>query len=392
MKTTPRPNERGLALALALFTLAVTMLVAAGGFLVGSADIRATRNYRGASQAHYVAESAILQATQVTNQTGVLNFQNEVVTVWGTLFGTGPRAFAPLPGYSYTVSAVVDALDPMNAGRFVAIATGPENVRNTVVARVSRSNIPAVTPGAVYLAQDNPTNATFSGNAFMIDGRDHNYTGGMGPAPPVPGLTTRNDTNTQETMGSLSAIQKDNVMGLGYYAGPPIVPSVMTSSWAPSVAQLNQIAQDLINLPTTHVLGGGNLNGNTTFGTSGAPWVTYFNGDVRANGNATGAGIMIIEGDLTIQGNFSFTGLVIVRGRTHVTGTADLTGNATLYGSLWTNDVDLDVAGSSIVYYSSQALQVANLAGGGGALPAPVQLISLADCAVAASGPATGCP
>src|SRR5207249_282797 len=91
------------------------------------------------------------------------------------------------------------ALDA-NTGRLTSTATGPEGVRNTVVATVVRSNAPSGSPGAVYLATDSPTNATFDGNAFAVDGNDHNYTGGAGPGAPVPGISTRNDTNTQRTI------------------------------------------------------------------------------------------------------------------------------------------------------------------------------------------------
>src|SRR5207237_3327495 len=93
---------------------------------------------------------------------------------------------------------------------------------------------------------DAPTNATFNGNAFTVDGNDHRFAGGMGTAPPVPGISTRNATNTTETITSLTATQDDNVTGLGFSMGPPIVPSVWTSPVAPSIAQLNQIITDIL--------------------------------------------------------------------------------------------------------------------------------------------------
>jgi len=99
---------------------------------------------------------------------------------------------------------------------------------------------------------------------------------------------------------------------------------------------------------------------------------------IKANGNASGAGIMIVEGNLTIQGNFHFNGLIIVRGTTQVT---EVTGNATVYGSIWTEDIQLEVSGSALVNYSSQALALANLVSGGAALPAPIIITSMADCA-----------
>ena len=391
----PRPAESGIALVLALFAMTTLLVVAASALLVGSADIRATRNYREASQVHFVAESAIAHAMQVVNGPGVVNFQNDVVTPWPTLFGSAALTFGPVGGYAYTVSAVSDPTDPVNWGRFVATATGPEGVRNVVAARVNRSNIPTAAPGAIYLSQDGRTDSTFNGDGFKIDGNDHLYTGGLAsPNHPVPGLSTRNDTNTQEAINSLSSGQRDDVLGLGFIAGSPAVPSILTSPVAPSVAQLNQFAADLVARPGVVIINDSSIHGNTTFGTETEPQITYFNnsgGVVMGNGNASGAGIMIVEGDLTIQGSLEFKGLVIVRGRTRVDGTTTDSGNATLYGSLLTNDVNLTVGGSVLVNYSSQALGLANQASGGMALPAPVQLASLIDCSQAVAGTA-GCP
>jgi hypothetical protein len=108
--------------------------------------------------------------------------------------------------------------------------------------------------------------------------------------------------------------------------------------------------------------------------TTAAPQITYFpdvNGtEIKGNGNASGAGIMVVEGDLTIKGTLDFKGLILVRGKTNVAADTEVTGNATLYGSLWTSDINLNVGGSAIVYYSSQALALANQVIQFGALPA----------------------
>jgi hypothetical protein len=388
-RRTARPRERGMALALALFTVATLLVAASTAFLVGSADIRATRNYRGAAQAHFVAEAGIAHAMQVVNGPGVLNFQNEVVNPWATVFGTGTKTFGPVAGYSYSVQALASATNPAGAGVLRSTANGPEGVRNVVVAQVVRTNIPNTAPGAVYLSQNSQTNATFNGNNFIIDGNDRNFDGTAGPNTPIPGISTRNNSNTQEAVTSLNNSQLDNVTGLGYLAGPPIVPSIMTSGWAPSVAQLNQIAQDLLLLPHDNYAGG-NINGNAVFGTPQAPRISYFsaNTTLQANGNSSGAGVMIVDGDLTIQGSIEFKGLIIVRGQTNVT---NVTGNATVYGSLWTNDVNLTVGGSAIVQYSSQGLALANQVSNNTPLPSPIQVTALVDCS--ALPPATGgCP
>jgi hypothetical protein len=371
------------------------MVMAATGMLAGSSGIRATRSYRGGTQAHFVAESGLSEALQVMNGPGVVHFQNDVVTPWGTLWGTSARGFGPLGGFTYTVTPAFSVGNPSEAGLLLAQAEGPEGVRHTVVANLVRSDVPSTSPGAIYLAADSATNAQFNGNAWDVDGNDHNYTGGPGPALPVPGISTRNDTNTQETIASLSAAQTDNVQGLGYSSGPPVVPSVKTSPAAPSLAQINQIAADLLARPGVVTFTGSNINGNSTFGTPAAPQITYFNAasgvTIKGNGNASGAGILIVEGDLTIQGSLEFKGLILVRGRTQVIGDTEVTGNATVYGSLWTNDINLVVGGSAIVFFSTQALQLANQVGGGGALPSPMRVTSIADCAQLPAG-VGGCP
>ncbi len=386
-------------MAIALFTLMVFIVLAATSSLIASSDVRATRDARGGSQAHFVAEAAIAEGLQRVNAAGVVNFQNDVVGQWATTWGsTAPRGFGPVSGYTYTVTPVASATDPSNAGQLIATANGRESVHNVVVANVVRSDIPSTAPGAVYLATDQPTDTTFQGNAFAIDGNDHNYSGGAGPAPPVPGISTRNDSNRQEALSSLNSLQRDNVQGLGFSWGPPISASVSTSPAAPSIAQMDQIINDLLARAGVVNYGSNNINGNNTFGSASSPQITHFTNPggvtIKGNGNASGAGIMIVEGDLTIQGSLDFKGLILVRGFTNVQNDpsmTDVTGNATIYGSLWTQDVNLTVGGSAVVNYSTQALALANEVPGTHALPSPLKVTSMADCGMMPSG-VGGCP
>jgi len=385
-------------MAIAMFTMLVFIIVVAAGTHIAGADLVATRDARGLSQAHFVAESAIAEGLQRVNAAGVVNFQNDVVGQWAATWGGGAHGFGPVSGFSYQVTPVASATDPTNAGRLIATANGLEGVRNVVVANVVRSNIPSTSPGAVYLATDAASDCTFNGNAFLIDGNDHNYTGGAGPAPAVPGISARNDANRLEALNSLNSLQKDNVQGLGFNWGPPINASVSTSPAAPSVSQMDQIINDLLSRAGVVTYSANNINGSSTFGTTAAPQITHFtNNDgvtIKGSGNASGAGIMIVEGDLTIQGTLNFNGLVLVRGFTNVQNDpsmTDVTGNATIYGTLWTQDVNLRLGGSAIIDYSTQALALANQVAGGQALPSPLKVISLADCGQVASG-VGGCP
>ena len=175
-KTSRRERERGVALALALFAMAALMVGATSALFVGSDDIHAARNYRNAAQAHFAAESALSHAVQRINATGILNFETDVVTNWNNWQLSSAQNFA-LPGYSYTLTALVDATNVTDRGYLRATVTGPENVRNIATARVLRQAGNGTAPGAIYLVNDDPTNTDFQGNSFTVDGRDWNPDG-----------------------------------------------------------------------------------------------------------------------------------------------------------------------------------------------------------------------
>jgi hypothetical protein len=388
------------ALVFATFAVAALLIAIASALVTGSSNARASYNYKVASQAHFVAESGLSDALQNINATGVINYQNDIANQWGTRYGLTAKTFAPVAGFNYTVTTTASPLDPQNTGRLVATATqlDASNVviaKNTVVATLHRSSNPSTAPGAIYLATDNNTNAAFQGNMFQVDGNDHNYTGGMGPGPSVPGISTRNDTNTQEALGSLNNVELDNVQGYNYQAGPPVVPSISTSPSAPTIPQINQFIADLqaqpgaMTCPCTEINNSCSCNFGapnatppvctiTTFGSGG----TY---EIKNNGNVQGCGVMIVNGDLSVQGDIQYKGLILVKGQLSVTG------NATVYGTVWAQGVNLDVGGSAQIMYSTQALSLANQVTINPAIMTPMNVVSIADCADLGSG-VNGCP
>lgn len=391
---TRRSRERGIALPVTLFAIVGLLIASTGALLIGTADIQATRNYRGAQQVHFVAESGLTHALQRVNGVGVINFQNEVVTGWNTFLGTAARPMPGMAGYSYTVVPIANGGNPNNAGWLRATATGPEGVVNVAVARVLRSNVPNTAPGAIYLATDGSSDTTFNGNNFQLSGADYNLNGTAGPGASVPGFSTRNETNTNEAIASMNDVQKSNVTGLGYQAGSPPTPSVLTAPSAPSASQLDTMIDSLLALPGVVEFPDNKIVGSQTFGTAAAPQITHVTASklsVMGAGAVTGYGIMIVEGDLAVLGTLNFAGLVLVRGGTTIGDSTTITGNASIYGSLWTNSLDLTLGGSALLRYSTEGLSFANQVGGGGAFPAPLNVLGLINCQQVPPG-ADGCP
>jgi cysteine-rich repeat protein len=274
-----------------------------------------------------------------------------------TLTATSAVSESPITTLTPTATATFPALPTLTATPTPAVTATPQN-RSVLCSSLQAP------PGAIYLDADAPTDPTFQGSTFQINGNDVNYTNGVaGPQPAVPGITTRTEGNAQATRDGLSDLQKDNVQGLGYVAGSPSVPSVSASTDAPTSAQIDQLITDLLALPhDTYTQS--NFSGNETFGTTAAPRTSYFNnaiGVTMGNGNASGAGILIVENSLTLNGNFDFKGLVLVRGTMNVTSG---TGSANIWGTLWTTDFNLTVGASADIQYSSQGLALAANASG----------------------------
>lgn len=378
----PLANERGFAMAIGIFVVAVLLALTAAAQRMSVSDVYMARNYRSAAQGLYAAEAGVMHAMAVINQAGVINLQNDVINYWtgGAPFGTA--AMPQQASYSYNVTISSDPYQPGNPNRGVLLSrsSGSDNAARAVSARIIKSDIPNAPPGAIYLATDSASNATFNGNSFGINGNDVDYSNGQpGPKLPVPGITTRAEANAQETRDSLSSQQKNNVQGAGYIPGSPATPSVMAGN-GPTTAQVNQMIADLLALP--HVTDtSSHINGGATFGTVQAPQITYLPGNgsgvTFGNGNSSGAGILIVENALTLNGNLDFKGLILVRGTTQVT---EVTGSATIWGSIWTTEFNLTVGGHADIQYSTEALALANQSGGGtGALPAPVKITAWRD-------------
>jgi len=383
-------NQRGATLLITLLAMIVISMVAASGFLVGSAGVRATRNYRGASQVHYVAESGIAEALQIVNVPGILDFQQDILTEWTTLFGIGPKPFAPMPGYTYQVTPVVNLADPANLGTFMATATGPEGVTNTVVASINRVQFPVAPPGAVFLSSPTPVSPIIDPAAsFLIDGKDYTLAGAAGTALPRPGIAARLEDQTALVMAALTPAQRALVQGTGYVAGPPVTPSVLTANVTPTPAQLDGIVDGLLELPSALTQLLSSILGILPIGSVLSPALVDFPNNLTVGllGTLNATGLSVMQGDLDVRGTVVFKGQMVVRGTVRVRNG----GSLTVYGSLWANNLRLEAGSSTVVRYSSEALGLASVANAGLQHLLPIQLTRLTDCAQVPSG-VGGCP
>lgn len=376
-----RWNQRGFALPAVFLALLTLFMLGTAGVVYSTLDLRATSHFDTGNRAFFAAEAGLMHALSTMNTVGVIDFQQDIVAKWGQRFGSATKTMPSDAKTSYQITVAADAADPVNRGTITATGNAALQGKRTLVVSLAKGGFSG-SPGAIYLASDNVI-SQFSGNAFDVDGNDYDLNNQPVAGGVVkPGISTRNDTVTDGVTNTLNDAQKDNVKGLGFSADP-LKPSVLTTG-GPSVDDLDGIVNHLLALPGGVTTNQENFNGNDVFGTIASPQVTHMTAnEVKLNGHASGAGVLIVDGSLTINGTLDFWGWIIVRGDTviNATGSSDddttLVGNASIFGSLWTGHLNIKVGGSAVAHYCTECMSLVDRIGGGNnAVPRPMRVVS----------------
>lgn len=375
-----RFGEEGFALSSVLLVLLLMLTLAGAATLNTSLDLKSTSHYDTGNSAFFAAEAGVLHALSSMNEIGVTKFKTDVADRWTDMYGSTTKTMSNNPSISYQATVSADATNPDDKGMLTVTGFAPLQAQRSIIVDLERSGFSG-SPGAIYLAS-NSVDAQFTGDSFAVSGNDHTVYGPVPGGISKPGISSRTDEVYEEVVDSLNTAQKDNVQGLGFSLDP-LTPSVLNTG-GPDIDDLERIVDNILASPDVVTTNDSNFNGNDTFGTVAAPQITHLtNPDVKLNGNAFGAGILIVDGSMTINGDLDFLGWIIVRGATVINSMGDpddetaVLGSATIYGSLWTGHLDIKVGGHAIVNYCTTCLSYAdNIGGINGALPRPMKVVS----------------
>ena len=352
--------NQGSSMVFALLVLLAILTLGVAGLSSAGFGLTLSNNYRTGIQATQAAESGLVHAVSNVN-VGVISFASDIAPTdkWNAIFGSTAVQMPNYANITYTVTPMTSPAATSTNMWITAVGQAPGQSSRTINARLGLTQ--PFTCGAIDLPSTG-VSSNFNGNSFSIDGNDYAL-GGTSPiagSTPTLGISTRTQTDANTVIDSLSSGQQDNVAGT---AVANQVASIGSCQGPSSDKIRDTIVPTILAQPSppvyTNPVDRKNINGNITLGTVSSPQITYFDGDttIKANGNASGSGILIVRGSLTIQGSFDFTGLVIVDGTTQIT---TITGNASVYGAIWTTDLSLAVGGSAAVRYSNAALSLAN--------------------------------
>jgi Tfp pilus assembly protein PilX len=346
-------NERGIALAVAIFALVVVGGMVAGALFVGSQEQRIGRNTLTQQQAFTAADAANDGLVSNWNQD---LYNNMTVGASITTNGTAPDG----KGWSRTtVQRLSQMLYLVRTDGFSKDSTARQRVGALMRLRPFQFNINAAlkTQGAVKI-----------GGSSFISGVDQSPTGWTG----CPAL---GDTLAGIRMPDPTELTTSGCSGLTCIQGDPKVQKDTTINDS-SLTTVGDIQFDSLRQYATKTMTGGNvliepsaLNGacNTAVQTNwGEPWVvggvpecrTYFpiiwvEGNMTINKNR-GQGVLIVNGDLDVQGSFEFYGPVLVRGTINTQGTG-----GHFNGGVIAANVNLDqnvVLGDAVINFSSCAV------------------------------------
>lgn len=369
-------REAGNAILMVLLILSLLLALATAQFAVAQKNLKGSNYFLAYEQLHEYAESGISLALhdlqyKLSGNGGKIGTVN-----WTTANDVGSDGTAgtadegegdgiPTAGEPNVAPVAVGSAE-LNAGLTVYVAnTAFANVQR-VVATVRNSDAAATVStfvqktvisvpkvGAVYV--DPNVALDLKGNAFIIDGNDHNPDGSAGSGPAVPGIAT--------AIGSPAGTNKVLLLS---QIPPKSYNQIKGSGGSPSLAEaggvdVNTMFQDFKKLKTQDLAPG--TYPSPTIGTTSSMQVTYVSGDLQLAGKGQGAGVLLVEGSVTITGQFDFDGLVIVLGDVRLSGGG---AGVHVYGSVLVGQSitaidkdgsDLTVAGTADVFYSSAMLQ-----------------------------------
>jgi hypothetical protein len=364
-------NERGMALAVAIFALVVVGALVAGAFFAGTQEQRVGENSRRLTQSFGAAEYGLTQVIakwdpQIINRVRQYPLDSVAVPLPANIADTlTPDHTGIYSGYVYKLNPqvyLVDiiARDKRSAGGIIG---GGARQRLGELARIRVLNL------GINAALTTRGSVSLAGNA-TVNGRD---------TIPQGWNTAYCDTTGDTTKAGIRLPSAGNVTttGNGTILGNPPVRGD-TSINANTFTQFGDVTYAaMATAPGTIQLAGGTYKVQpTAIGTQcdkmqSSNWgdgmnpsqpcgnyfpIVHIAGTATLNG-VQGQGMLLVDGDLNIQGSFIFYGVVIVQGAIKSAGGGST--DAHFYGAVMAKDVALStqsLSGNATLQYSKCAI------------------------------------
>ena len=363
-------DERGMALAVAIFALVVVGALVAGAFFAGTQEQRVGENQRRVQTSFGVAEAGAQERVLSWDPATMNKRPLYCNCAGGDSVAIGPNLQAPngtgsYGGYSYKVGPNLFLIDVTGRDRTSAAGAiaggGGARQRIGMITRIAPIDF------GIHASLTTQGSVNMGGNA-TVNGGDQIPSGWTSCDPPGP-----SQAGVRDQGGNVTETGNANVTGTPPVVNDPtITNNTFTTFGGATYAQLAARATLVIpagNYSTAPVVTGGACDKTvlTNWGDGmnpGQPCSTYFpiihaTGTITLN-NTQGQGILLADADVNIQGSYQFFGIVIIQGdlKTAGGGTTD----AHFWGGVMARNADLSdqsLSGNATLNFSSCAILTA---------------------------------
>ena len=363
-------NERGMALAIAIFALVVVGALVAGAFFAGTQEQRVAENSKRLQQSFGAAEMGLNEVIRLwvpvaLNKMAIYPLDSVRVPLNRPGYDSiTPDRSGVFGGYVYRLNDQVFLIDITARDRQTKAGVPGGGARQRL-GQLVRVRLVDFKIGAALTTRGG---VSLKGNAY-VNGRD-TIPQGWDPAYcDTIGDTTKAGVRTNDST-QVSTQRADQL------AGNPMVKQDTTIN-SGTFNQFGDISYASLAASANIQLPGGNykiqpvsvgtvcdqaVRTNWGDGMNPAqPCGSYFpiihvSGDATLNGDQ-GQGVLLVDGDLDIQGSFVFYGIVLVQGSLKTAGGGST--DAHFYGAVMASNVDLELnslAGNATLQYSKCAV------------------------------------
>jgi hypothetical protein len=359
-------DERGMALAVAIFALVVVGALVAGAFFAGTQEQRVGENQRRVQQSFGVAEAGA--------QERVISWQPDSMNTRALYpldsVPIGPNAPAPngtgsYGGFSYRLGPNIFLIDV--TGRDAASAAGPVAGGGGARQRIGLITRIAPVDFGIHASLTTQGGVNLTGNAD-VNGNDQNPAGWANcDLPGAPQAGIRDPGANVGTSGNGSVQGNPPVVN-----DPTINNNTFTNFGGATYAQLAARANITLGSGTyktnpsfngalcdkTDLLNWGDgLNPGSACG-SYFP-IIHITGDATINGDQ-GQGILLVDGTLSVEGSYQFFGIAIMQNDLKTAGGGNT--DAHFWGGVMAKNADLgtqSLSGKATLNYSSCSILTA---------------------------------
>jgi len=358
-------DERGMALAVAIFALVVVGALVAGAFFAGTQEQRVGENQRRVFTSFGVAEAGVQERVMSWDPTAMnkrATYPADSVLIPNTATPNGTGSYG---GSSYKVGSNVFLIDV--TGRDNASAAGV--IAGGGGARQRLGMITRIAPVdfGIHASLTTQGGVSLSGNAD-VNGTDQVPAGWASCDAPGPSQAGIRDPGANVGTSGNGSVQ----------GNPPVVndPSInnntFTTFGGATYAQL--AARATITLPpgnykTQPAVAGGVCDktvltnwgdGINPLGACGSYFpIIHITGDATLNGDQ-GQGILLVDGTLSVQGSYQFFGIAIMQNDLKTAGGGST--DAHFWGGVMAKNADLstqNLSGKATLNYSSCSILTA---------------------------------